>query len=69
MNAESVTEAQRVTITTTMDQLKMKLKQIIALDNAIGEAIQDKGELKLRYVTRTPIKLAWNNNLHYLMNI
>ena len=46
MNAESVTEAQRVTITTTIDQLKTKLKQIIVLDNAISEAIQDEGEFE-----------------------
>ena len=36
VNAESVTEPQRVTVTTTIDQLKTKLKQIIVLDNAIG---------------------------------
>ena len=46
VNAESVTEAQRVTITTTINQLKTKLKQIIVLDNAIIEVIHDEGELE-----------------------
>lgn len=46
VNAESVIEAQRVTITTTIDQLKTKLKKIIVLDNVISEAIQDEGELE-----------------------
>ena len=46
VNAESVTEAQRVTVTTTIDPLNTKLKQIIALSNAIGEAIQDEGAVE-----------------------
>ena len=46
VNVETVPEARRILVSTTVDQLKSKLKQIIELDDAIVNTIQEEEELE-----------------------
>ena len=46
VNVETVPEARRILVSTTIDQLKSKLKQIIELDDAIVNTIQGEEELE-----------------------
>ena len=46
VNMESVSESRRILVSTTTEQLKMKLQQIIELDGAIAKTIEGEEELE-----------------------
>ena len=46
VNKESVPESRRIQMSTTVEQLKSKLAQIIVLDEGIAKAIQEEEELE-----------------------
>ena len=60
VNMKSVSESRRILVSTTTEQLKMKLQQIIELDGAIAKPIEGKKNWRLKYATQTLIRVVEN---------
>jgi len=55
VNVDSTMESKRILVATTVEQLRMKLEQVVKFDNSIADLIQEESELetglRCRYVS------------------
>ena len=69
VNIESIPESQKILVSTTTEQLKEKLQQIIELDGRISKIIQEEEELETEICDADTYQSNKEQNIAPLMEI